>query len=76
MMIYGVYSNGLYILFDLRCISNFLALVKKDRSVPVYMEVIRSEKSTPTWPNSHFEGPGKSDIINGFISSHRVPNEL
>ena len=33
MMIYGVYSNGLYILFDLRCISNFLALVKKDKTV-------------------------------------------
>ena len=33
MMIYGVYSNGLYILFDLRCISNFLAIAKKDKTV-------------------------------------------
>ena len=33
IVIYGVYSIGLYILFDLKCISNFLALVKKDKTV-------------------------------------------
>ena len=33
IVIYGVYSIGLYILFDLKCISNFLALVEKDKTV-------------------------------------------
>ena len=36
------------------------------------MNVIRSEKSTPTWPNSHIEGPGKGPFNRNVLGEYQI----